>query len=151
MYKKKPDLPGIIMKTTLLLGAFLWMLAPKPNIRAVSLTLQTRGVHKEIRVDARQMRITLNDRVATVPTPAPYWKQITGLLGSMSLPGLATLPASKSRQAVDAALAGQIQVVTSDRTFESVSYDHPNAPTALVPLVNALINKVPVGIRAEFK
>ncbi len=115
------------------------------------LTLQTRGVQKEIRVDARQTRITINGDVTTVPTPAKHWQRLTGLLATMTLADLATLPASTHRQASDAALAAQIQVVTSKKTYESVSYDHPNAPDVMLPLTSAVVEGVPKKWRTEFQ
>jgi ABC-type antimicrobial peptide transport system ATPase subunit len=139
------------MKITLIIWLLWALTVPKPIVRSVSLTMQTRGVRKEIRVDARQMHVTLNDRVVTRPTSARHWQQLTALLNRMNLATLPTLPVSTHRQATDAALAAQLVVVTAGKTYESAAYDHPNPPPAMHPLVTALIDGVPAGMRAEFR
>jgi hypothetical protein len=140
------------MKTILLLWLLLGLTTtPRPVVQSVSLTLQTRGVRKEIRVDARQMRVTINDRVTAYPTPARHWQRITNLLARMRLRDLPTLPASTRRSATDAALAAQVVVVTAGKTYESSTYDHPNAPAAMGPLVKTLIDGMPIGLRGEFQ
>ena len=124
--------------------------APEPVV-SVELTLQTRGVHKSIIVTAKQTVVEINDQRRQQPTPATHWQAIIKSLQGVNLEGLPSLPTDVSRSSVDAALSARVRVTTTTQTYESATYDHPNPPAVLVPLVKALVASAPSGARSEFR
>jgi hypothetical protein len=135
----------------LLVNALMAMTyAPEPVV-SVELTLQTRGVHKSIIVTAKQTVVEINDQRRQQPTPVNQWKAIKKSLQGVNLEGLPSLPTDVSRSSVDAALSARVRVTTTTQTYESATYDHPNPPAVLVPLVKALVASAPSGARPEFR
>ena len=124
--------------------------APEPVV-SVELTLQTRGVHKSIIVTAKQTQVDINGQPRQQPTPPNQWQAILKTLKDVNLEGISTLPTDVSRSSVDAALSARVRITTATQTYESATYDHPNPPAALVPLVKALVTCTPSGARAEFR
>ena len=123
--------------------------APEPVV-SVELVLQTRGVYKSIHVTARQTQVNINDQQQQQPTSPSRWQAILQSLRGVNLTGLSSLPADVSRSSVDAALSARVRVTTATQTYESTTYDHPNAPTVLMPLIKAIVATAPATARTEF-
>lgn len=123
--------------------------APEPVV-SVELVLQTRGVYKSIHVTARQTQVNINDQQQQQPTSPSQWQTILQSLRGVNLTGLSSLPADVSRSSVDAALSARVRVTTATQTYESTTYDHPNAPTVLMPLIRAIVATAPATARTEF-
>lgn len=124
--------------------------APEPVV-AVELTLQTRGVHKSILVNAQQTQVDINGQRRQQPTPPSQWQAVLKALQGVELANLSSLPVDVSRSAVDAALSAHVRITTAAQTYESPTYDHPNAPAPLVPLIKAVVASAPAVTRSEFR
>jgi hypothetical protein len=124
--------------------------SPKPVV-SVELTLQTRGFYKSIIVTAQQTMVDINGQRRQQPTPANQWQAILKTLQGVHLEDLSSLPTDVSRSSVDAALSARVRIKTAAQTYESATYDHPNPPAVLVPLVKALVASAPSGARSEFR
>ncbi len=125
-------------------------MASSDSVDSVSLTLQTRGVHKLIRITARQTQTDVNGVVNQYPTPVSQWQVILKALDQVDLSGLSSLPADASKSSVDAALSAHVQISSAGRTYESVRYDHPNPPIKLAPLVRSIIGSLPPAAQSDF-
>lgn len=136
---------------TLLLTALLTLTTAREPVHSVELTLQTRGVHKSIRVTPQQTLIDVNGRQQQQVTTPARWKSILTALKNVELAQMASLPADVSRSSVDAALMAHVSVTTASQTYESVTYDHPSTPTVLAPLVKAIIGSTPAATQTEFR
>lgn len=136
---------------TLLLSALMTLTTAPEPVQSVELSLRTRGVQKVILVTPKQTQVDINGKRTQQATKPAHWKVIMTTLKRIDLTKMASLPADVSRSSVDAALMAHVSVVTANQTYESVTYDHPNAPTALAPLVKAIIDSTPAATRAEFR
>lgn len=124
--------------------------APDPIV-SVELTLQTRGVHKSIRVTRQQTDVDINGRHRQQATRPAQWQALLNALRGVDLSSIASLPTDVSRSAVDAALSARVRVATATHTYESVTYDHPTPPARLTPAVRALIGSAPKSTQTEFR
>ncbi len=141
---------AMILQFTFLLVGMLSMASSNP-VDSVSLTLQTRGVHKLIRITARQTQTDVNGVVNHYATPISQWQVILKALDKVDLSGLSSLPVDVSKSSVDAALSAHVQISSGGRTYESVHYDHPHPPTKLVSLVRAIVGSLPPDSQPDFK
>ena len=124
--------------------------APEPVV-SVELVLQTRGVYKSIHVTARQTQVDINGQQQQQPTPSSRWQAILQALRGVNLAGLSSVTGDVSRSSVDAALSARVRITTATKTYESATYDHPNAPAVLMPLVKAIVATAPATARTEFR
>ena len=136
---------------SLIIGAFAMSVTHAPPVDSVTLTLQTRGVHKSILITAQQTNVDVNGTIRHYPTSVTQWQAIQKALDQVDLSGLSSLPVNVSKSAVDAALSAHIQVVSRAQTYESAYYDHPDPPTKLVPLVQAMLACIPAAAQADFR
>lgn len=141
----------MISLLTLLISALMTLTTAHEPVQSVELTLQTRGVHKSIRVTPKQTLIDVNGKQQQQATTPARWKSILAALKPVELAQMASLPADVSRSSVDAALMAHVSVTTASQTYESVTYDHPSAPKALAPLVKAIIGSAPTASQTQFR
>ncbi|MDB5242574.1 MAG: hypothetical protein JWP57_3199 [Spirosoma sp.] len=135
----------------ILMNALMALTYAPQRVVSVELTLQTRGVYKSILVTAKQTEVDINGQHRQQPTPPGQWQTIIKSLQGVNLEELSSLPTDVSRSSVDAALSARVHIKTATQTYESVTYDHPNPPAKLVPLVKALVACAPSTSRAQFR
>jgi hypothetical protein len=141
----------MILTIFLMLASALVIPQPADSVQSVELTLQTRGVYRSILVTPRTTRVDVNGKQHQQPTKPSQWKAILKALEGLPLADPPSLPTDVSRSAVDAALSARVRVTTPSQTVESVTYDHPNPPSRMAPLVKAIIATLPAANREAFQ
>lgn len=140
-----------MIPTFLLMIAGVLTTLQADSIQSVELSLRTRGVNRSIVITAQQTQIDINGQRRQQATSPKQWQAILKALETVKLTEMPSLPTDVSRSAVDAALAAHVTVRTTGQTYESATYDHPNPPAPLAPLVKTMVSILPAASRSAFQ
>jgi hypothetical protein len=113
-------------------------ISQKETINSVELSYQTRGMRKFLHITPDSVVVTINDDVHNYKTTPAQWKKIVKTLEKVNLAGISTLKRPSKRAAFDGAMAAQLVVKTSKKTFESSNFDHNQPNIVLVKTIDAM-------------
>lgn len=138
------------MKPILLALLMAISTAPAERVLSVELTLQTRGTRKSVTITPAQTVVQINEAQRQERTTPARWRAVVQSLSNVPLNRIATLEVLADKQAVDAAFAATLRVKTDRQTYESTTFDYPNAPELLKPLLKAIRAGVPKADQSQF-
>jgi hypothetical protein len=108
------------------------------TIKSVELSYQSRGMQKFLRIDSDSITVTINSKVSNYKTTKVKWQKILKTFLKVKLSGISSLKRPSTKSFHDRSMMSQLKVVTNLREYDSVSFDHDKAPSALVNTINAM-------------
>jgi hypothetical protein len=109
----------------------------------------TRGSNKEVvitrdKVEVKELRLGKNIE-ATYPLSKDNWNKLVTMAQKVKLDKMEALEAPTKKHQFDGAMAATLKVITDDTSYQSVTFDDGNPPTALKALVDEIVGISGVG------
>lgn len=105
--------------------------SPKETIHSLALHYQTRGMQKHLLITADSTIVTINAERHSFKTKAIQWKKILKTMEQVKLNSISRLKRPSTKSFYDGAMAAQMEVITSKKTYVSIDFDHTQAPLML--------------------
>ena len=108
----------------------------------------TRGFYKKIVVQNKTITVSKDRRGIDKPVSTKIsdadWEKIVAEFQKIDLEGISNLKAPSEKRFYDGAAIANLKIMYQDKTYESASFDHGNAPSEikkLVDKINALVKE----------
>jgi hypothetical protein len=111
---------------------------PKETVKSVELSYITRGSNRNLVITPDSIMVSINEEQHSYKIKDTEWKKIYSALRKVSLKGISTLKRPSTKSFSDGAMAAQLNVVTSVKTYQSSNFDDNNPPMKLVGLINTM-------------
>ena len=108
------------------------------TIKSVELSYQTRGMQQFLHISRDSIEVKINDKISHYKTTKAQWKNILKIFQKVRLSGISTLKRPSSKSSYDGALMAQLMVVTNQKEYNSVSFDHDTPPAELVKIIDTM-------------
>ena len=122
---------------------------PDTAISQLEYKAYTRGSNKEVvvtrdKIKVNEVRMGKNIEAA-YPLSKNDWNKLAGLAGNIKLDKMESLEAPSKKHQFDGAMAANLIINNGATTYNSVTIDDGNPPTALKALVDEIIGLSGVG------
>ena len=107
-------------------------------IKSVKLSHRTRGMKQFLHISRDSIEVKINDKISRYKTTKTQWQNILKIIRKVRLSSISTLKRPSSKSSYDGALMAQLMVVTNQKEYNSVSFDHDTPPAELVKIIDAM-------------
>ena len=107
-------------------------------IKSVKLSHRTRGMQQFLHISRDSIEVKINDKISRYKTTKTQWQNILKIIRKVRLSSISTLKRPSSKSSYDGALMAQLMVVTNQKEYNSVSFDHDTPPAELVKIIDAM-------------
>ena len=108
------------------------------SLKEIEYYASTRG--SSISITINQNKAIFNTK--TYKVNSKKWNSIVSLISKINLKNLQNLQAPSEKRHIDAALAAEIKITTSENIFTSSQFDHGNPPEEIAKLIDKILKLV---------
>lgn len=128
---------------TLFLGKSCSSQAQKESLATVlEYTANTRGFYQKITIQNQMVTVSKdrsgNDNPVAIQILDKDWDELIADYKTIDLDRLAALKAPSQKRFHDGAAIANLKIVSKDKTYESISFDHGNPPSEIKKLVDKI-------------
>ena len=124
----------------ILIFLFIFTMNPvhKETVKSVELSYITRGSNRNLLITSDSIIVSINEDRHSYKTTTTQWKKIKNVIKKVNLSGISGLKRPSTKSFSDGAMAAQLSVETSFKSYQSSNFDDNKPPLKLVGIIETM-------------
>lgn len=110
----------------------------KETVKSVELSYITRGSNRNLLITSDSIIVSINEDRHSYKTTTTQWKKIKNVIKKVNLSGISGLKRPSTKSFSDGAMAAQLSVETSFKSYQSSNFDDNKPPLKLVGIIETM-------------